>query len=122
MMKSRLIGCLVIALVFLSGCDPVYPTGKIRVESISILHVGDEVEIKPVYPTGGIGVVGWKNQTVKIIDNLNVISVDGLMITAVGNGTATIKVSATTILAQGAYDDGLSEKVYSSATIKIIVK
>jgi hypothetical protein len=123
MIKSKFgyICLLSVFLFLLSGCDPIYPMGKLRVEPFNSIKVGEVNEIRIKYPTGSIGVIGWKDQTIEIVSNSNVISVSGLMITGIEAGTATIKVSATTILAKGAYDDGHEERIYS-VQMKITVK
>jgi len=120
--KTILNACVVIIALLLSGCDPKYPPEKLRIEKIYPLSVGEIVEVELIYPyDGGSMVIGWKDQSIKIITNDNVISVSGLIVTAIGKGTTTIEISATTVLTDESYTSGNSDKVYKVVS-KIYVK
>jgi hypothetical protein len=120
--KTILNACVVIIALLLSGCDPKYPPEKLRIEKIYPLSVGEIVEVELIYPyDGGSMVIGWKDQKIKIITNNAVISVSGLTVTAIGKGTATIEISATTVLTDESYTSGNSDKVYKVVS-KIYVK
>ena len=98
-----------------TGCDPVYPSGKLKVEQIGPLSQGVSVDIKIIYPnTGGSIVLGWKNQNVEIIDGNEIVAIDGLTVTGLKPGTARIKVSATTVISEESAAAGRKEKVYSA--------
>lgn len=60
---------------------------------------------------------GWKNQSIEIIDSSDVVSASGLSVTGTKSGTATLKISAVTIISDGAFE----EKVYSTE-VKVTVK
>ena len=105
---------LLICLIILTGCDPIYPPGKLKVEKLPVLSVGDHVEINIVYPDDGLIVDGWKNQTVEIIEGSDVIAISGLTITALKPGTALIKVSATTVISDELLSQGYEERQYST--------
>jgi hypothetical protein len=120
--KSFLLGLMGVLLFLLSGCDPKYPPENIRVEKIYPLSLGETIEVKIIYPNeGGSMVVGWKDQKVDILTNNNVIFVSGLFITALEKGTATIKVSATTVLSEESFQSGNEDKVYT-VQVKVYVK
>jgi hypothetical protein len=119
--QSLLMGLLVVLLILLTGCDPIYPLGKLKIEALHALDIGDTIEIKLIYPSGGIGIIEWRNQTIEVINNPNVISVSGLQITGVEPGTATIKISATATLEKDVNDSESKEIVYS-VLAKITVK
>ncbi len=113
---------LLVCLGILTGCDPIYPTGKLRVAKIEPLSQETSVDIEIVYPnTGGSIVLDWKEQSIKIINGEDVISISGLTITGLKSGTALIKVSATTVLSDEASKSGYEEKVYSTE-VEITVK
>jgi len=123
-MKRRIIlnGLGIVLICLLSGCDPKYPPEKLRIEKIYPLSIGEKIEVELIYPyDGGTMVIGWKDQSIKIINNDNVISVSGLTVTAIGKGTATIEISATTLLSDESYVSGNSDKVYKVVS-KIYVK
>ena len=114
--KMRLLVVLLpILLILLAGCDPMFPLGNIRVEKIKVLSSGEAIDIKISYPnTGGSLVRGWKDQNIEIVDGDDIISADGLTITALRPGTAKIKVNATTVLLDSTLDKGHEERVYST--------
>jgi len=119
--KSVLFGVVVIIMVFLAGCDPKYPPGKLKTEPIHSIEVGESFEIKLIYPAGGLFVIGWKNQRIEVIKNPEVISISGLTFTGLKSGSATIKITATTVLDEYSYQNGEKEVDYS-VSAKIIVK
>ena len=120
--KTGFLGLMVLCLFLLTGCDPKYPPGIIKIEQIHALDVGETIEIKIIYPyAGGSMVFGWKNQKIEVVKNPNVITVNDLKITGAETGTATIRVSATTVLSDGAYQDGEEDRVYS-VLVKVTVK
>ena len=101
----------------MTGCDPIYPTGELRVEKMQPLSQGASMNIEIIYPnTGGSIVLGWKEQYVEIISGDDIISVSGLTITGLKSGVASIKVSATTIISDEDIASGYEEKVYSVVT------
>lgn len=116
MMKRAilLISLLLTGLYIMTGCDPVYPTGELRVEKMQPLSPGDSANIEIIYPNiGGSIVLGWKEQCVEIISGDDIISVSGLTITGLKSGTASIKINATTIISDESFASGYGEKVYS---------
>ena len=113
--KLRLLAVLLpVLLILLAGCDPIYPLGNIKVEKIKDLSPGESIEIQITYPTGGLCVIDWKDQNIEIVDGDDIISADGLTLTALRPGVATIKVNATTVLDEHAINDGYEERVYST--------
>lgn len=79
----------------MTGCDPIYPTGELRVEKMQPLSQGASMNIEIIYPSteGTLGyVLGWKEQCVEIISGDDIISVSGLTITGLKSGVASIKV------------------------------
>ena len=101
----------------MTGCDPIYPTGELRVEKMQPLSQGASMNIEIIYPnTGGSIVLGWKEQYVEIISGDDIISVSGLTITGLKSGVASIKVSATTVISDEDIASGHEEKVYSVVT------
>ena len=110
--KKIIFPFLLICLIILTSCDPIYPLGKLKVEKIPVLSIGDSSEIKIVYPDGGLVVDGWKNQTVEIIEGPDIIAVSNLTITALNSGTALIKVSATTVISDELLNSGNEERQY----------
>ena len=116
-MKNKLrllVALLPVIFVLLTGCDPVFPLGNIRVEEIKPLSPGESIDIQIKYPTDGLSVRGWKDQNIEIVDGGDIISANGLTITALHPGIATIKVNAMTILSENALNDGFGERVYST--------
>lgn len=101
-MRKRVIWIVTLLLTgvcIMTGCDPIYPTGELRVEKMQPLSQGASMNIEIIYPnTGGSIVLGWKEQYVEIISGDDIISVSGLTITGLKSGVASIKVSATTII------------------------
>lgn len=125
MMKKRVL-LTAISLLFclgiFTGCDPIYPPGKLKVAKIETLSQGTTVGIEIIYPnTGGSIVLGWKDQNAEIINGNDIVAVSGLSITGLKPGTSLIKVNATTIISNEANTAGHKEKVYS-AEIEIKVK
>ena len=60
---------LLISLLVLTGCDPIYPPSNLKVEPIGPLSPDDSADIIILYPyTGGSIVLGWKNQTAEILE------------------------------------------------------
>ena len=97
----------------LTGCDPMYPSGNIKVANVQTLTTGVSVEIEIVYPnTGGSRVRGWKDQMAEIINRDEIVALSGLSVAGLKPGTALIKISATTVLS----DEGLGweERIYST--------
>ena len=41
---------LLIAICFLTACDPIFPPGNLKVENVEKLSQGTSVEIKIIYP------------------------------------------------------------------------
>ena len=124
MKKSVLLSVilLLIGLCILTGCDPIYPTGKLGVAKIDSLSQGDSVNIEIIYPnTGGSIVLDWKYQNAEIVDGNEIVAVSGLTITGLKPGTARIRVSATTVISDEAASAGREEKVYSTE-IEVKVK
>ena len=116
-----LLSLLLTGLCVLTGCDPIYPTDELRVEIIEPLSQGSSADIEIIYPnTGGSIVLGWKDQCVEIVSGYDIISVSGLEITGLKSGTASIKVSATTVISDGSLASGYEEKVYyTMAKVKV---
>ncbi|NLZ46459.1 MAG: hypothetical protein GX896_07175 [Clostridiales bacterium] len=114
---------IVIALCVLTACDPIYPVpvGELKLTQIENLSTGDTVDVEITYPnTGGSIVFGWKDQKIEIIDGDDIISVSELTITGLKPGTATIKVSAITVLSEEESESSKKEKEYSAEmTIKV---
>lgn len=109
------VSLLLIGLCILTSCDPIYPTGKLRVKEVGPLSQGSSVDIEIIYPnTGGSIVLGWKEQCVEIISGDDIIAVSGLTITGLKSGTASIKVSATTVISDANIAAGYEEEVYST--------
>ena len=121
MKKNRVYWLLIALVILLSGCDPKYPMGKLKIEKIPSMSIGESIEVKLIYPSDGMAVIGWKDQQIEIMNNSNVIQVHDLTITAVKAGTATIKISATTILSDSAYRFGNEDRIYS-VSAKVTVK
>lgn len=119
-MRKRVIWIVTLLLTgvcIMTGCDPIYPTGELRVEKMQPLSQGASMNIEIIYPnTGGSIVLGWKEQYVEIISGDDIISVSGLTITGLKSGVASIKVSATTIISDEDIASGHEEKVYSVVT------
>lgn len=119
-MRKRVIWIVTLLLTgvcIMTGCDPIYPTGELRVEKMQPLSQGASMNIEIIYPnTGGSIVLGWKEQCVEIISGDDIISVSGLTITGLKSGVASIKVSATTIISDESFAAGYEEKVYSVVT------
>ena len=91
------------------------------------MKIGEKVEVEVIYPTIGVGdefrVKGWKDTKIEIIKGKDIVSVDGMTITALKPGKAVIKVSTTTIVSEediAKYEYEL-ERVYSVKT-KITVQ
>lgn len=123
-MKKRIFVSVVIMLlgiVFLTGCDPIYPLGNIQAEKIGPLSQGESAQIKLVYPnTGGSIVTGWKDQKAEIIEGEDIVEISGLNVTGLKPGTAKIKISATTVIIEEYAAEGKKEKVYSTEiTVKV---
>lgn len=119
-MRKRVIWIVTLLLTgvcIMTGCDPIYPTGELRVEKMQPLSQGASMNIEIIYPnTGGSIVLGWKEQYVEIISGDDIISVSGLTITGLKSGVASIKVSATTVISDEDIASGHEEKVYSVVT------
>lgn len=119
-MRKRVIWIVTLLLTgvcIMTGCDPIYPTGELRVEKMQPLSQGASMNIEIIYPnTGGSIVLGWKGQYVEIISGDDIISVSGLTITGLKSGVASIKVSATTVISDESFAAGYEEKVYSVVT------
>lgn len=119
-MRKRVIWIVTLLLTgvcIMTGCDPIYPTGELRVEKMQPLSQGASMNIEIIYPnTGGSIVLGWKEQYVEIISGDDIISVSGLTITGLKSGVASIKVSATTVISDESFAAGYEEKVYSVVT------
>lgn len=119
-MRKRVIWIVTLLLTgvcIMTGCDPIYPTGELRVEKMQPLSQGASMNIEIIYPnTGGSIVLGWKEQCVEIISGDDIISVSGLTITGLKSGVASIKVSATTVISDESFAAGYEEKVYSVVT------
>lgn len=119
--KVILLISLLICLVALTGCDPIYPPGEIKVENMELTQ-GASADIWIKYPyEGGSIVVDWKDQTAEIISGDDIVSVSGLTVTGLKPGTALLKVSATTVITDEAAEQGFEERVYSTE-IEIVVK
>lgn len=115
-MKNKMIliiSFLLICSVMLNSCDPIYPLGKLKVEEIPVLSVGDSTKIKIIYPDGGMIVTGWKNRNIEIISGFDIIDVSNLTITALKSGTALIRVSATTVISEEDLKLGHEERQYT---------
>ncbi len=112
---------LLILSCILTGCDPIYPTDKLKVEKIGSISQGSSAEIKIIYPnTGGTVVEGWKDQSIEILSGDDIISVSGLTVTGLKPGTAKIEVKAVTVINDENKSSGHEEKIYSaSAEIKV---
>jgi hypothetical protein len=117
-MKKKVILILVFLLFLsipLTGCDPIYPIGTLKVVKPGTISPGSSVDIEIIYPPNSIRVGGWKNQNIEIIKGDDIVAVSGLTITGISKGTAKIKVSATTVV-----PEGYEEKIYSTE-LKITV-
>jgi hypothetical protein len=123
-MKKKVVLILVFLLfcsILLTGCDPIYPTGTLKVIKPGTLSAGSSVDIEIVYPnTGGSIVYDWKDQNIEIIKGEDIIAVSGLTITGIRKGTAQIKINVTTAITDDAYQSGNEERIYSTK-LKIIV-
>ena len=121
-MRKRVIWIVTLLLTgvcIMTGCDPIYPTGELRVEKMQPLSQGASMNIEIIYPSteGTLGyVLGWKEQCVEIISGDDIISVSGLTITGLKSSVASIKVSATTVISDEDIASGHEEKVYSVVT------
>lgn len=105
---------ILIRLCTLTGCDPIYPTGKLKVERIEPLSHGSSVDVEIIYPnTGSKIVLGWKDQNIEIISGDGIIAISGLSITGLESGTAVIQVNATTSISDEARNSGNEDTVYS---------
>ena len=105
----------------LTGCDPIYPTGTLKVVKPRTLSQGSSVDIEIIYPnTGGSIVYDWKDQNIEIIKGEEFIAVSGLTITGISKGTAQIKVNVTTVISDDASQNGYEERVYTTK-LKITV-
>lgn len=108
---------LLIAICFLTACDPIFPPGNLKVENVEKLSQGTSVEIKIIYPnTEGslVKVLDWKDQSVEVLKGEDIIDVSDLTITGLKPGKALIKVNATTVISEEAAQQGYDEKVYST--------
>lgn len=95
---------------------------NLQIEKIEDLSIGESVEIKISYPnSGGSIVIGWKDQTVEIIEGAEIIEISGLTVKGLKAGTAVIRVSATTVISEIALEQGEEEKIYST-TAQITVR
>ena len=122
-MKKSCIFFIILCVSILAGCEYHYPPENLKVSKIKALSVGETVEIELLYPnTGGSKVSGWKNQYIEIISGEDIICSDGLSVTALKAGTATLKIKATTTLFDDAISDGFEEREYSTDIIKIKVR
>ena len=124
-MQKRVLLSIVILLMgvsILSGCEPIYPLGNIKVEEIEPLSQGTSVNIDIIYPyIGDTWVVGWKDQNIEIIEGDDIVTVSDLTVTGVKPGDAFIKVNATTVMYNDAVKSDDEERVYSTK-VKITVK
>ena len=108
--------CLIICLSVFVSCEPIYPLGDIKIEKIEYISIGESHDVEIIYPTGGMCVIGWKNQKIEIISGEDIISVSGIAVTGLKSGTALIKISAITVLDEHAIEAGDKEKEYSFET------
>lgn len=84
-----------------------------KVKRIKSLIQGSSADIEIIYPNiGGSIVLGWKEQSVEIISGTDIVAVADFTITGLKSGIALIRVSATTIISDNAYELGYKEKVY----------
>lgn len=111
-----------ICLLLFTGCDPIYPTGKLKVREIEPFDLGTSADIDILYPnTGGSIVLGWKDQRIDIIQGEDIVTVSDLSVTGIKTGTALIRVSATTVISDEARESGYDEKEYwTEAEITVI--
>ena len=127
-MKRFVVAMLFICcLLIVTSCDHKYPYEKLAIQPIQTMKIGEKVEVEVIYPTIGVGdefrVKGWKDTKIEIIKGKDIVSVDGMTITALKPGKAVIKVSTTTIVSEediAKYEYEL-ERVYSVKT-KITVQ
>jgi hypothetical protein len=123
-MKKKVILMLVFLLfwsILLTGCDPMYPPGTLKVVKPGTLSPGSSIDIEIIYPdSGGSYVLDWKDQNIEIIKGEDIITVSGLTITGIKKGTAKIKVNVTTVLSDVAYQTGYEDRIYSTE-LKITV-
>jgi hypothetical protein len=116
-MKKKVILILIFLLfwsILLTGCDPEYPPGTLKVVEPGTLSAGSSVDIEIIYPySGGSYVLGWKDQNIEIIKGEDIIAVSGLTITGIKKGNAQIKVNVTTVLSDVAYQTGYEDRIYS---------
>lgn len=106
-------GMFMCIITLLSGCDPIYPTGKLKVENIKTLSQGESAKIELVYPnTGGTIVSGWKNEVTEIVNDEGVVELSEFTVKGIKPGTATIKVRATTVVSNEALAEGYKEREY----------
>ena len=113
---------LLLFLSILTGCDPIYPIGTLKITEIESVPKGNTVNFEIIYPnTGGSIVTGWKEQNVEIINGDDIVAVSGFSITGKKSGTAVLRIYATTIISDEAVKAGYKEKIYSTE-VKIIVE
>lgn len=116
---------VILMLITLWGCEPIYPLGNIKAEKIPTLSPGESIEVVIVYPDTGyfsiVEVIGWKDQNLEIIQGDDIVSVSGLSITGLKAGTAVLKISVTTIISEQDISSGYDEKVYSTR-VRVKVK
>ena len=103
--------------ILLFGCDSAYPQGKLRVKSPNKIKVGSFIEMKVIYPnTGGTLVSGWKDVEIEAVEGNELVEINNLNIQAVKEGKTKIEVRATTVLSDGAYEDGEEDRIYTALT------
>ncbi len=121
--------CLALTILFLTSCDPIYPTGDLKIKGDTKISVGESTSIEIIYPNNGGSIVeDWTNTTVEIISGKDIIEVskvtDSNTFTVKGlkEGTATIKISTTTVLSQDAKSSQEYEEKTYNKEIEIKVK
>ncbi len=92
---------LVLTVCLLTSCDPVLPVNPDTGEASTVqvvctpnpLPVGQTAELTLKYPdTADTPIVGWETPVVTVLEGKELVSVDGLQITAHQAGTVTIQV------------------------------
>lgn len=82
-------------LLFVTSCDPVLPDESIEVVcSKNPVSVGESLDIQIIYPdTADTAIVEWTEPVIKVLQGEDVISINGMSVTGIKTGTATISVS-----------------------------
>jgi hypothetical protein len=115
LMKRFATVMVLMALLLLASCDPVYPVGKLKVTMPDAVTVGQTADIVLKYPnTGGSIVTGWKDVTVEIVSGKDVVAVSDMTVIGLQTGTVVLRVTVTTVISNEALASGHEEKQYET--------